>query len=568
MNHIHSVTYRIGIAIAVALLALATCAHAADQRNAATKSAGSSIDPDQLKPGEFWLAPVAGETPDPRADGLFARMTKSSADDDQNAQIRAGDYSVIFVYAGEKFGNQWLTFACSGSGGLSAFTFDRREHFIIDNHLALDLARQPAWQNLKWTLLQIARSGFEIRTTIEVNGARNEVLWSVDPVIGAPPHKAGELRLESPLICCRATPLTGWFGFEQGLRGQGDPGNLRDSSPAEPEAWRALEPNEQAWYPSIGNVLFFQGPAPQRELEAATGAAAISFLSDGRIAVATPTLLRVLDVDGRRVISHGLPGETPWTEAFAFSPDGARLFMSGTSRPAWVVDTVQGRIRPFSESTAGDPSVAFPDAESMAYFDNVSAERVDWSTLVHTLLETGGVRPRPFGFGMVGKLILLAAPYARPSNTIELVNVEDKKVVRTFEELQGLHQTSLSPDARWVVMKGQSGLRIFDAKSGEMVLDHDYDFDFHTARSRIKWSADGTRGATAGSQCVYVWSLKKPYWFARFPHGRHGFWPDVALSPDGKSMAASAADSKDIAYWPNIDATLPQLASPLHKAEK
>lgn len=519
------------------------------------RSAGSAIDLANLKPGDFWLAATADERPDSRGDDLLRSMFAAAAKKDSSLGGGIDDLRVVFIYAGQKFGNQWLTFACTGRAGLSAIVFDRPDGSLIDHRGTLYLGRRMMPQALKWTLLKIDRKDLEVRTTFDFDGSQNVIAWSLDPAIGPPPKDQNEPRLESPLICCRTTPLTGWFGAAQGLHGQGDPGNRKAATQPEPQAWQALSPDGKLWYPSVGKVTYIQGAAAAREMEGVKGTGAISFLPDGRLAAASATELKILSFDESKPTVRAMPGEAKRAETVTFSADGTHLFMAGTSRSSWLIDTVEEKTRDLG-SWAGRPVVQFPDSRSMVYVDNVSAYRLDLQTGARSPL--GLEHVSQFGLGMSGDQILLD----RGSMKLELIDLKGKQPARTFPSVQGLHQSSLSPDGRWVVMKGQSGLRIVDARNGEILLDHDEDFDFHTALSCIKWNADSVRGAAAGISYVYVWSLKKPYWFARFPHGRRGFHPDVALSPDGKRMAASAAESETIAYWPDIDAVLSAMDPP------
>jgi WD40 repeat protein len=134
----------------------------------------------------------------------------------------------------------------------------------------------------------------------------------------------------------------------------------------------------------------------------------------------------------------------------------------------------------------------------------------------------------------------------------ELQKRSDGSRVALIGGLMDAFHVSFSPDERWLVMKGRTGMRIFELPTAKLLWDHDYDSDFNGAYSRVKWNSDGRLGAVAGGHWVYVWSMAEPRWVARLQHCRSGVWTDVALSADGEQLAASASDSRTVAYWPHF----------------
>lgn len=473
----------------------------------------------------IWLA-SAGPTPaSDRADQQLAGLLALSPPDIAAYRASAISNRVLFIRSGKTGARRWLAFACVSGTGLEMYTFERDDRMAAGYDRPWETRAYWLSPSVNINVDRVQEHGPHVHIDMNFNGGANAVSWSIQPT-SAPAVDCNA----SGLVTSRVVPETGWLRVNvPGLAGD--------------------------WWPNTTGCRLIEGHAVSQELPTATGIVALAFVSDGRLAAVARGMIKLITVGARKTRSFALPVESNRSDVFSFSPDGSELFIGGASTPTWLVDSLSGRARQFAKWSRGMPAVAFPDNYSFILLDNVTRARVDWETMQSTTLDVAGGRSA-FGFGSSGHLIAVQGQWPDAL----LVDIRSGTVIRKFKQLQGLHHLSLSPDGHWLAMKGQEGLRLFAAGSGSIIWDHDIDNDLHTAGSPIKWSADGMRGAAAGNRYVYVWSLREPRWIARFPHGRTGYRPDVALSPDGRSMAASAAGSSTIGYWPDIDTAVKEPA--------
>ena len=470
---------------------------------------------DLVGDGNLWLAPVADRPADPRAARHLRAMLALAPG--AAASYRSFDRHVVwFVRSGQTAGRRWLAFACVSGAGFEVLAFEREgrgadgRDGVMDTPASRDSGRSPPAPQA------IAAEGDAVRVTIDVDGGRNEVLWTLDPGAAGPGLGPGASSYSVPST---VTPLTGWASASQ-------------------------------WWPATRGWQLLEGRRASRELTTDGGGAALAFLPDGRIASAGPFRVSLIDVDSDRRERHGLPLDLSPSEGFTFSPDGTRLFVGGYSQAAALVDVLTGKARRYSHSTSGRVMAAFPDNDTLLVIDNVRRARLDWSGLRSEKLDVGPL-DGAFAFGAAGRRVAVA----RKGEAV-VIDVQANEDVARFEPVARPQHLSLSPDNRWLAMKGESGLRLTDVEGAKVLWDHQGDDDLHTRHARIKWSADGARGAAAGRKWVYVWSMAEPRWVARLPHGLAGESFDAALSPDGRRLAAGARGSKTIAYWPDLDEAL------------
>jgi hypothetical protein len=426
-----------------------------------------------------------------------------------------GPSLVLFVRSGVTSGEEWLAFACMTQTGLEVYSFNREDERLTGYDRLFETRQfrglgQYKAGTLQFVVEKVTDLGDEVITNVAVNGGRNTLHWSI---LAAPSAgRRSNVAYASQVIVSRVTPKTGWS-------------------------------SNNDWWPNTGDVELLEGAPPDREVAAIDKSLAISFVPDGRIALVAPKQLALVDPRNNSFQCRSVPQiERP--EIVAFSPDGLRCYAGETSGNEFLFPTLGGSPIRIGNSY-GMPKPFFLDDRTLMVHDNTRIRRIDCVTGVVT------EEPKPaehVGAFVQAREVLAYMTY--PKN--RTIVVRRDQTVREIADIQGRHQMSLSPDAKWLALKGQSGISVFEVETGVSVWEHDMNNDLHTARSRIKWSRDGKLGAAAGNRYVYLWSTETPKWAARFPHGRSGYWPDVAISDDGVSIAASAAGSETIAYWSNI----------------
>ena len=427
-----------------------------------------------------------------------------------------GPSLVLFVRSGATSGQEWLAFACMTQTGLEVFSFIREDRRLTGYDRLFETRQFFGLGTYKSGNLQLdagslSELGDEVITTVIVNGGRNTLDWSIAaaPSIG----RRSNMAYASHVIVSRVKPKTGWT-------------------------------SNNDWWPNIGDVELLEGAPPEKELAAIGQSLAISFVPDGRIALLAPKQLALTSPLDNSVTYRALP-EIERPEIVAFSPDGLLCYAGETSGDEYLIPTLGGSSATRVGESYGMPKPFFLDNRTLMVHDNTRIRGID--------CVTGAVTDEPKPAEHLGA-------FARSRNVVAYMSyskdrtivVRRDQQVREIADIQGRHQMSLSPDGKWLALKGQSGISVFDTETGAVLWEHDMNNDLHTGRSRIKWNRDGTLGAAAGNSYVYLWSTQTPRWAARFPHGRSGYGLDVAIKDDGTSMTASAAGSKTIAYWSNL----------------
>lgn len=428
--------------------------------------------------------------------------------------------NVLFIRSGDHEGRRWMAFACFDAGGAQVFGFERDdpargtyERPIETRHFWSTFRKTPP----TYKVVEVRRKDDDVRTIVDVDGARNVIDWWIRP---ADPSKPREYSNSPRMFRSAAAPRTGWTDHNQ---------------------W---------WWPQEGSFTRLDGLNAERTLAVDEGPFTIAALDDGRIVAASPKSLELVDPKSGAKTTHLLPKPTEYERErhFFLSPRGRWCY---AYQPGILLDTLSGQVQAKVEPVGG-PRPCFPDEATLVLTDNTQIHKLDCAT--------GRVEKLPlisrhrFRIAMAGGLTAFDDSRDRD---VAVVDAQEK-LVGKFEQCMGLHQIGISPDGKHLALKGQSGMRLFEIASGRKLWEHELDTDFHTARSRIKWSHDGRFGAAGGNQYVYVWSLTKPYFLARFPHGCSGYWPDVTFSADGKSLFASAAGTKAVSYWPDLNAAIKQ----------
>jgi len=363
----------------------------------------------------------------------------------------------------------------------------------------------------------------------------------------------------SPLVTCTATPDNGWV-------------------------------NDTHWFPDTADWRLLQGLAPRRELAVDKGAIALAFVPDGRLAWATLANLQLINLNtGERTTFPLPPKPSVWyspadnedqSKLFTFSRDGSKMFVTWPAfrKPqAWLVDSMTGRMRKLDKELKGIPQAVFPDNRSLIVTDDDSRIRIDWDTGKIEPLVIAGVKKNKPLLDAVGDLVGIQTD----DYTADVIDLHAKQVMKSV----GCYgELSISPDGGWVAADA-IGLCMYQLSTDlKLIMD-----DPAVGIAGLKWSADGTRavGAVGGwDDFVYVFSLREPRCIARFPNGlaivrtqipastggssfsfsssggggggttEPHACVNVAISPDGHSMAVCSEDSTIISYWPDIDAAI------------
>jgi hypothetical protein len=462
--------------------------------------------------GAVWLAPVKGSdptTPTRAARHLDTLLTDSAS------PLSSGGFprTVLFARQGTTQGGRWLAFGCVSERGFELFVFQGGTRTVA---YATPLFVPPlALQGAHFDVTEISATGTSVRAVLAIDGVPNAVSWSVQPPGGPTPPAAAVAGLA--VVASGITPEDGWVA-------------------------------SGAWWPNKRGWRLVAGPPAEQSVPCITDTRAVTFLPDGRLALVTPKDVRLTRSESPEVEKHSLPESFRPQDVYVFSPDGTRLFVGGDVQPAWLVDTQTGNTRTLSKHTVGWGKAAFADARTLVFLDDATRAKVDWESKRAKPLRVDGFASF-YRFGAGGGLVAALVP-----NGVGIFDVNDGHEVRRIAS--GADSLSLSPDGRWLAA-GRPGLALYDVATGSPLLVHGPDVSFGERFSQARWSADGLRGAAVTGEAVYVWSLREPRWLARFPHGLSGEYKSVAISPDGRRLAASGSASPAVAYWPDVDAVLP-----------
>jgi hypothetical protein len=466
--------------------------------------------------GTVWLAPAGdsdASTLSTATRQLGTLLASSAAP--PSAGATNVKRTVLFARQGVTQGGRWLAFGCVSERGFELFVFQRGTRTVA---YAQPLFVPPLGaKGAHCDVTEVTASGATVRAVLTIDGVPNAVSWSVQPPGPASPPPPAAAGLS--IVASGITPDDGWVA-------------------------------SGTWWPNMRGWRLVAGPSVTQSVPSETDARAISFLPDGRLAVVTPKHIRLARAESPDVEQHALPESHRPQEVFVFSRDGTRLFAGGDVQPAWMVETPTGKTRTLSKHSVGWAKAAFADDRTLLFVDDATRARVDWESKRAVPLKVEGF----------GSFYRLGAGGGRAAGLVAsgvgVFDVNDGHEVRRIPMRPGFDSLSLSPDGRWLAVRG-AGLALFDVATGSPLLEHGPDADFDRPLSQVRWSADGLRGAAIGGEAVYVWSLREPRWLARFPHGLSGDYKSVAISADGRRLAASGSASAAIAYWPDIDAQLP-----------
>jgi WD40 repeat protein len=266
------------------------------------------------------------------------------------------------------------------------------------------------------------------------------------------------------------------------------------------------------------------------------------------------------------------PGHTSPVASISFSPDGQTVATSAWLRGDPVVrfwDPQTGRLlRLLATSNGGGVStVAFsPDGKKFAaccWFGEHRVRVWDVSTARQQLaLARHAAGCTCVAFSPDRKRLASGDAYYNQSGQYEgrlcLWNVESGKLVREIQGTRGAIQRVLFTHDGKHVLAGADGVHVYEADTGRLVGEP------FQAKSRI-WglalSADGRLLATAdGNGPVRLWELATRREVPLPVPNGSSF--DVALTPDGRTLAFRGPKGEGVLFhWPS-GATLERLAGP------
>ncbi len=466
----------------------------------------------------YWLASAGLPERNERADQLLAQLLAQGPP--EIPVYRTGDSnSVLFVRAGVTGGQRWLAFACIGRSGLAVYSFVRNQRSAGGYDRLFDTRTLSFGGAFNMRIRSMQFQGDSVTTAIDINGGANDINWTIVPSPGG--RTQPMMGLSSAQVRSAARPGKGWVSSD-------------------------------VWVPNTGDFTLIEGAAADVELPGVSDMWGLSFMGFGRIATASTASVALIDVLKRKIdVTHSLPAESDRyagrLESFVFSPNGERLFVGGTSTSAWLIDVVEGISRPFGQ-TAGRAMATFIDNQTLAVADNVAFNQIDWRSGRATLVRCLTDSDRPSAFGAAPGLWALSR---LEDDSVHVRDANTDSLVAKFESPGPLRQASLSPCGRWLVLTGQDGMRLIDLRAKRILWRCDGMTD--RANSCVKWTSDGRLGAVSVGQHVYVWCAGPAHWVARFPGRTTGdYFTGVALSPDGRSMAAIAYKSATVAYWSDL----------------
>jgi hypothetical protein len=544
------------IVLAILITNAASADDASDFRNQFDAARRELLDDRTL-----WLAtPEAAKEEERAADHLQTLVAGSQNAANLPAKM-AGPRFVLFVIAGTTENEPWLAFGRYSLHGLELVAVHRRGREFADYSRLFEMRTLLNRKPLRVELVANRRLGADVETILRIEGSENRIVW-----------KFGKSR--NPMEQLRHPGITIYGGSKATVTTV--PGFMTELRNIVGSRWTGIEAvpqigwvqrhkksetpdfdNYAEWWPETDGMRMLESDVAPQEFEVHRPAA-ITFLHDRDLVAASDKNVYRIELQA------GSISEKAWSTAdghpslgtFVFSPKGSRLFAAPLTSTGYFVDVESAEMRRRTEPVLGKPRAHFLDEDSLLLQDNKQFVKVDWRTLDWTPVPT--VDRLNFRWAKAGRFF--ACISRNQMLEVHLSDFDTGELLKKFASIQGLHQLSISPDGTRLVLKGQSGLRMYHLADGSLLWDHDHDGDMHASLSVVKWTPDGKYGVTGGNQFVYVWRIDQK-WVMRILHGRKGGHPDVAISDDGRRLAVSTRESK-IAYWPDLKAPPPKAATP------
>ncbi len=227
----------------------------------------------------------------------------------------------------------------------------------------------------------------------------------------------------------------------------------------------------------------------------AIGVQRIAFSPDGsRLATGDAQFVRIWDASSGQLI-HSLAGHSDDVWAVAYSPDGKQIASSG----------VDGSVRVW-DAASGAPSLVLTGFEGP----------------VETLV-----------FSPDGKKLAASSD----DLTLKLWDAQSGALLFSRGNFSDAFSVTFSPDGKNLVTGSPEGVQFWDTVSGSS----DPLFTIQGAAGAVRFTPDGARLVTFNNSVVRLWdSVTGRELFTLTGHT--GWVENIAISPDGKSLASASLD--------------------------
>jgi hypothetical protein len=466
--------------------------------------------------GNLWIAKSDDASADQRLDALLAVSTNGV-----EHYWTKGKGRVLFVQAGKTNGQPWLAFACESCSGLEVFTFVRND----GSESGYDLLAETRqfWElladknaRIAFDLVNVKQLGSVIETTVRINGEDNVFDWTITSALVSK-WSGQRIALQSRLVDSSVTPLTGWVTGNK-LLVNCDGFELRN------------------------------GPAPTLHNFTGLNSSAMTYVPNGRVALAMSNSIDLIDVATGRSDNRLLSGAAAHIRVPMFSPNGLTCFAGYGDGMCVLIDTLTGMSHAVSGRVDGSTGTAsFRNDQELVFSDPFFLRTFDCATGRSILLKRSNAN--------TSDMVAAGGICAFNSFKTDQVVVQDMdgSKICAIDRPDRLQQISLSPEGRWMALQTLSSIQLVDVKAGEKIWEYDEIRQQGGELRRAKWSSDGLHGGIADGSFAYVWSLQSPRWVVRFPALKGGWWADVAFSADGKQLAATDGGLQEIDVWPDFD---------------
>lgn len=279
----------------------------------------------------------------------------------------------------------------------------------------------------------------------------------------------------------------------------------------------------------------------------------VAFGHDGPILATTSVegVVRLWDIRTRQQIGEPLTGHRGWVADLAFSPDGRTIATTGQDHTArlWDARSHQQIGDPLIGHINGVLGLAFsPDGQTLATTSGDHTTRI-WNLLTHRqirdpLAEAGKAKSAPDGKPSA------TAGYDRTKRWLRDL-ATNKNLGEPFTGRSDT-QVTLNPNGKTVIFEGENQpMPLWDLtihrRTGESIS--------RTDTVPVVFGPDGKILITANGDNSVVWdihahrSIDSP--FVDPDKGIHGLSQrlNVAFSPNGKTIAASASYDRIILLW-------------------
>lgn len=299
-----------------------------------------------------------------------------------------------------------------------------------------------------------------------------------------------------------------------------------------------------------------------------TAVTVVAYSSDGKyIATASNTII-LWDAKTERPIGKPFVGHEGFVLDLAFSPDNKMLASGGTDNKVifWDIQTGLPIGKPLVGSS--NPNFAVPSVYSVAFSPDgkvlasgdIDGTLIFWDVATKKPIEKiqtcDVVKPddspyiwchswvRSLDFSPDGKILAAGDAVA---DIVILWDVESRKPIDMSIKDHAVEKVEFSPDGKILAVEGFTGIGLWDVVNKKW-LDSKIPGKLPTFSpdgnflARVVNSVEDKRGD------VYLYDIKQKLTILGPMSGHSGYINDIAVSPDGKTIA-SASDDGTVALW-------------------